>query len=185
MIEQGKLESAIHHYLVLGLIDDGFAPDIGRLNAIPAGAVRGPDVFFGGRYRNQHAASTVECRWGAQTTRGTKANAPRLFSLLKAQSFIVRPCRAAIDPHGFAAHARTMVGHTGGAPRRSRDLATDCAGCGIRVSRRAGIGFSCHGGNGERCGHHKRQQGRDRKIALYHHRLQFYTSGRPRSLLAP
>ncbi len=46
MIEQSKLESAIHHYLVLGLIDDGFAPDIGWLNAIPTGAVRGPDVFF-------------------------------------------------------------------------------------------------------------------------------------------
>jgi hypothetical protein len=30
MIEQSKLESAIHHYLVRGLIDDGFAPDTSR-----------------------------------------------------------------------------------------------------------------------------------------------------------
>jgi hypothetical protein len=94
--------------------------------------------------------------------------------LLKAQSFIVRPCGAAIDPHGFAARARTMVSHTGGAPRRRRDLPTDCAGGGIGVSRRANIGSSCHGGNGEGCCHHKRQQGRDRKTALHHHRLQFY-----------
>jgi hypothetical protein len=100
--------------------------------------------------------------------------AARLFSLLKAQSFIARPCRATIDPHGFAALARTMVGHTGGAPPRSRDLATERAGGGIGVSRRAGIGFSCHGGNGEGCCHHKRQQGRGRNNALHHHRLQFY-----------
>src|SRR5215468_9414197 len=31
MIEQSKLEAAIHHYLVRGLIDHGFAPDIGTL----------------------------------------------------------------------------------------------------------------------------------------------------------
>ena len=31
MIEQSKLEAAIHHYLVCGLIDYGFAPDIGTL----------------------------------------------------------------------------------------------------------------------------------------------------------
>src|SRR5215469_13605588 len=31
MIEQSKLEAAIHHYLVRGLIDYGFAPDIGTL----------------------------------------------------------------------------------------------------------------------------------------------------------
>ena len=34
MIEQSKLESAIHHYLVRGLIDDGFAPDIARLQEL-------------------------------------------------------------------------------------------------------------------------------------------------------
>jgi hypothetical protein len=34
MIEQSKLESTIHHYLVRGLIDDGFAPDIARLQEL-------------------------------------------------------------------------------------------------------------------------------------------------------
>jgi hypothetical protein len=63
------------------------------------------------------AASTVECRWGAQTTRGTKDQCAADIVLAQAQSFIVRPCRAAIDPHGFAALARTMVGHARGAPR--------------------------------------------------------------------
>lgn len=36
MIDQGRLESAIHHYLVRGLIDDGFAPDIERLQQLVA-----------------------------------------------------------------------------------------------------------------------------------------------------
>lgn len=34
MIEQRELESTIHHYLIRGLIDDGFAPDIGRLQEL-------------------------------------------------------------------------------------------------------------------------------------------------------
>jgi hypothetical protein len=101
-----------------------------------------------------------------------KTNAPRGYFPCSRRNHLSRPCRAAIDPHGFAALARTMVGHAGGAPRRSRDLATDCGG-GIGVSRRAGMGFSCHGGSGEGCCYHKRQQGRGPKIALHHHRLQF------------
>jgi hypothetical protein len=101
-----------------------------------------------------------------------KTNAPRGHFPCSRRNHLSRPCRAAIDPHGFAALARTMVGHAGGAPRRSRDLATDCGG-GIGVSRRAGMGFSCHGGSGEGCCYHKRQQGRGPKIALHHHRLQF------------
>src|SRR5260370_24064902 len=34
MTELGKLGSTIHHYLVRGLIDDGFAPDIGKLQEL-------------------------------------------------------------------------------------------------------------------------------------------------------
>src|ERR1700675_2513094 len=136
MIEPGKLKSAIHRCLALELIDDSFAPDIRRLNAIPTGAVRGPDVFSG-LYRNRHAASTVECRRRAQTTRGTKDQcAARLFSLLKAQSFIA-PLPGCHRPTSVRRTRSTMVGHAGGAPRRGRDLATDCAGGGIGASRRA------------------------------------------------
>ena len=36
MTEERKLESTIHHYLVRGLIDDGFAPDIARLQELVA-----------------------------------------------------------------------------------------------------------------------------------------------------
>ena len=36
---------------------------------------------------------------------------------------------AAIDPHGLAALARAVVGHAGGAPGRSRDLAALASGC--------------------------------------------------------
>ena len=172
MIEPGKLESAIHHHLALGLIDDSFAPDIRTLNANPTGAVRGPDVF-GGRYRNERG---LNCRVSLGRKNHARHEKPmrRGYFPCSRRNHLSCPCRAAIDPHGFAALARTMVGHTGGAPRRSRDLATGCAGGGIGVSRRAGISFSCHGGNGEGCCHHKRQQGRGRKNALHHHRLQFY-----------
>jgi hypothetical protein len=175
MIEPGKLESAIHHYLALGLIEDSFAPDIGRLNAIPTGRRTRPGCFLMadiGTGTRPQPSSVAEVH---KPRAARKTNAPRgYFPCLRRNYLSCAPCRAAIDPHGFAALARTMVGHTGGAPRWSRDLATDCAGGGIDVSRRAGIGFSCHGGNGEGCCHHKRQQGRGRKIALHHHRLQFY-----------
>src|SRR6476660_5417554 len=43
MTELGQLESTIHHYLVRGLIDDGFAPDIGKLQeslAVDASSVK-------------------------------------------------------------------------------------------------------------------------------------------------
>jgi hypothetical protein len=43
MIEARKLEAVIHHYLLRGLIDDGFVPDISRLQelvAIEAASVR-------------------------------------------------------------------------------------------------------------------------------------------------
>ena len=36
MTEEGKLESAIHHHLIRGLIDNGFAPDIARLQELVA-----------------------------------------------------------------------------------------------------------------------------------------------------
>jgi hypothetical protein len=36
MTEEGKLESAIHHHLMRGLIDNGFAPDIARLQELVA-----------------------------------------------------------------------------------------------------------------------------------------------------
>jgi hypothetical protein len=37
--------------------------------------------------------------------------------------------RGAIDPHGFAAVARTVIGHAGGTPRWRRDLATLTTEC--------------------------------------------------------
>ena len=36
MTEERKLESAIHHHLMRGLIDNGFAPDIARLQELVA-----------------------------------------------------------------------------------------------------------------------------------------------------
>jgi len=34
MVEESKLQSAIHHHLIRGLIDNGFAPDIARLQEL-------------------------------------------------------------------------------------------------------------------------------------------------------
>jgi hypothetical protein len=43
MTEERKLESAIHHHLMRGLIDNGFAPDIARLQRCGGAALGTPE----------------------------------------------------------------------------------------------------------------------------------------------
>jgi len=85
MIEQGKLESAIHHHLALGLIDGSFAPNIRTQNAIPAGAVRGPDVF-GGRYRNERG---LNCRVSSGCKNHARHEKPMRRGIFLAQGAII------------------------------------------------------------------------------------------------
>src|SRR6267154_6473298 len=58
---------------------------------------------------------------------------PRLAELALAMSDCILvsrdPIRAPINPHRLVALAWTMVGHAGGAPRRSRDLAAPASEC--------------------------------------------------------
>jgi hypothetical protein len=69
MIEQSKLAPAIHHYLALGLIDD--RPRYWKAESNPNERRSRPGCFSVADIGTR-AASTVECRWGAQTRRGTK-----------------------------------------------------------------------------------------------------------------
>jgi hypothetical protein len=53
----------------------------------------------------------------------------RLVNLKAGMSVSSMRLRGAIDPHGFAAVARTVIGHAGSTPRWRRDLAPLTAEC--------------------------------------------------------
>jgi hypothetical protein len=81
--------------------------------------------------------------------RGAKDKLHRGCYLLRISIF-APPKRDSIDPYGFAADTRTMVRHTGGAPRQSGDFATAYAS--------GGVGLFCCGASGECCRQRQHQQ---------------------------
>src|SRR5262249_32604807 len=60
MTKESKLDSAIHYYLVRGLIDDGFAPDFARLQELTAA----DPASVAGAFKRLEASHSVVCHPG-------------------------------------------------------------------------------------------------------------------------